>query len=191
MYASSDDEKYMFYMALGIAVDKWQSVDMMLQKLFARLVSGDYDSIAAAAAYYAIVGFKGRLDMTKYAARVRLTPTEYKRCAKLLSETETLSGDRNRFAHSYVMQGPVDKDGLRFYLAPMPLDPNYSEHYAKPLGIRAKKTRRYNLKELESVSNEFYDLARRLFAYATTVKLAKIKRPSTLRRLRLPKRPRP
>jgi hypothetical protein len=64
----SDDP---FYASIGRAITEWASVEQSLYRIFLSALDGA-DEHAASAAFYAVLGFGTKLDMTSAALQVRL-----------------------------------------------------------------------------------------------------------------------
>ena len=173
-------ERLKFYAALGEALVKWAYVEYCLQRALGKFVTGDPDSIPAASAYFAVIGFKARFDMVNHAARIRLSATDFKQFGKLMDWCSKLSKDRNRLAHYYVRDDRIaNSDGYRFHSVPFFRDPNYYEYSSTG---KPKKSQEYNVDDLKSFATACLDLGEVLFPYINTVKLERTRRPTDITR---------
>jgi hypothetical protein len=111
--AGLTDEQVDFFVAVGLAITEWSEVERALFELFCDALETDHRDLASAA-FYAAIGFQGKLAMATDTLYVRLrlkatsargrryssTPHDiFKKWKPLRKRLEGLSKERNRLAH--------------------------------------------------------------------------------------------
>lgn len=158
----------------------WSYIEYALQRAFSKFTSGDPDNLAAAAAYYAVIGAKARIDMVAGAARLRLSHVDFGIFQKLLKRAAMLSQKRNDFAHNFVdFRAGAYPDGYPIHSVPFFRNPNYIAIYSG----NAKKPRIYNIDDIKKAADSFEKLGEDIYNFVHNVSLVRTRRPATIPRV--------
>lgn len=175
-----------FYTLLGYAISRWTTVERSLFRIFLSALDGA-DPGAAAASFYALTGFKPKLDVTSAALESRfmrnplhsyqghaiqahpLLDTWFgtkgepdRKKSGLISKIRSASHDRNRLAHFDVIDQTTN--GVRELV----LDKSLMD----PLNIRTtipNEADVYNAKKLATITKSFDDLYSEMEAFVTLI----------------------
>lgn len=161
---TKDEETRQFYHALGLAISRWQQVEVSLGQIFCCLLigparSGDATKPKAAnAAYYAALNFNVKLAMTHFAFQMhsgRMPKALRDEWKSLHNRIGKRAKERNELVHFIVGQISPPKKGFRIFLFPNFLDP------ASPIKHKGKDIA-YNYEEITRRGASFDALAKDL-----------------------------
>jgi hypothetical protein len=139
----ADDER--IYLAVGLALSKWEILETALAGLFRVVVNAQFDP--AAAAYGSIVSGASRIEMVLAAARSApaIDASTLSEVTVLLNQVGKLSGRRNEIAHGQVtrFEGPGGVDHGRF-LVPATYNSRKKHNPRKPFASDATAMDHYS-----------------------------------------------
>ena len=163
-----------FYLAVGVGMTQWQSVELELTQLFCILVRPEDGT--ASAVFNAVPSFPTKLKMVKAAATVRLAESELiEPCNRLCKRLKDTNGKRNQLAHFTLYQNPPDVGEkidlekmareIDWYLAPTAFDgARYLRHEGKPPQLK--------LADIQSHAKAFSDASNDIRAFTERVQAA-------------------
>jgi hypothetical protein len=175
-----------FYTLLGYAISRWTMVERSLFRIFLSALDGA-DPGAAAAAFYALTGFKPKLDVASAALKARFTRyplhsyhghaiqahplldvwfgvkgRKDRKKSSLIIKIRTAAGERNKLAHHDVVDQSTN--GVRELV----LDKSLMD----PLNMRTafpNEADVYNAKKLAAITASFEELYSEMEAFVTLV----------------------
>ena len=156
-----------FYVAVGHAVTSWQDVELWLEQVFRVVVAGAHDSRAAGAAFYAVVNFRTKLEMTSAAIEFGLDDDWQEKWGTLERSLKGASEQRNWIVHYRLFQ-EMDDEAIEAAIAsgrPLP-----GEWYVMRSHIfrrmrdrrRGREPNQVTLKDLEDAARTFRETSEAL-----------------------------
>ncbi|HVH76761.1 MAG TPA: hypothetical protein VM755_17735 [Stellaceae bacterium] len=180
-----DEERDAFHRALGLAIARWANVEVALRNVFLASL-GVYTpddpralSIAdpAAAAFFSVMSFRGKLTMTTAAIRVSFGNGEVSRGWDNLLKRLKLDGrrslKRNDLAHFSVSYNEELAPGRRYMLTKTPWNPTNLRLYSR------NDSPIYHLEDLLTAENEFAEISREFGIFAARAQQQKRPRRSS------------
>ncbi|MFI5020609.1 MAG: hypothetical protein ACHQRJ_03005 [Alphaproteobacteria bacterium] len=183
---TEDEEKQRFYHALGLAISRWQIVEISLGHIFRFLLTGAAGSgnatmsAAARAAYYAVLNFNAKLTMTNLAFQMhsgKMTQEQRDEWKSLYNRATRKAKERNELVHFVVAEFSPPRQGCRILLIPNFVDP------AAPLKTKGKDIT-YNYEQISQKGASFDALGKDLNQFLASLGYWGASRP-----VRLPKSP--
>jgi hypothetical protein len=122
---SPEAERQDLYQAIGEATTAWARVEDEVAALFTFFVAGNasglagLSSMAATAAFHAVINFNSRLAMTDRAADWSIFGRNRQRWQTISNRLGRQSKKRNNIVHfSLIRSGPIPGGPFRYYLSP-------------------------------------------------------------------------
>jgi hypothetical protein len=149
-----EEEKLLFYAAIGESITEWTHVEDHLYMVLQRcLQPADHELVAAA--FYAVDAFKTKLAIVDaVATRFFAGSGHLADWGKLKLAIEKRIRKRNELAHYQVEYNPASPEGRRYKLIPPLLDPHTPSKGLEITGL--------NLNELKCRVRVFEVLSRRI-----------------------------
>ena len=160
-----EDDFSAIYLAVGVAITRWQLVEGALTQLFIVLLRAKAN--AASAAFNSVLSFRTKVDMVRKAAVVQLKDTLLDECMSLCKRLDKKANKRNQLAHFMVVQdAPQDKPlDIKQYLTPTVFDA------ARRLRRKGKPPM-LDAKDIRQRAKGFDDLSRQVLEFSEKVKKA-------------------
>ena len=157
--------------SIGAATSTWQMVEFGLYQIYEYLLAPSQKRVAAAI-FYAVVAFQGRLNMVDAAMAERFPDNPLlEGWQKLSKKISRRSQKRNTMAHNVLYFEPAQKEGRRLYLAP-PLsrpDKFNTRAFYKADKLNIDQAEKLHGKEIDEVWESFMELQGEIFRFLQNV----------------------
>lgn len=150
-----------FYAILGRAVTAWQWAEMGLFMVFDRAIGSNTSGKVVSAAFFSIVNFKARLDMTNAAMLALLEDHEVmlRDWIKLYEKIGAKSTIRNKLTHYDVFFHVTSNDAHSLFLAPNAF------HFHQTRKHYSKEPNRFDINYIAQAEDSFVKLAKEIIAF--------------------------
>lgn len=151
-----EEERLYFFSDLGKALDEWARVESHLCSVFMVCLRAPHQR--AAAAFYAVVNFRSKLEMVDAVAKLAVsdsaTIAEWK---DLYTKIGKKSQSRNQLVHHEVLEDGNANPGRRFTLRPAILNPHSPSVFENVgLHISELRIRQTEFRQLADKVRQFY-----------------------------------